>query len=224
MVVERQTGQVKAYVGSADYASEERKGANNYLTAIRSPGSTLKPLIYGKALQRNLISFDHVFDDKEFYRGGYTPTNFDNTFSGKVTLKDALIRSLNIPALNALEKVGPEVFESELTTLLGNALTEDQNAGLSLAVGGYYLSAEQLIDLYLKAFDPNTASKLTFVNEPSEVISESDAPLLIKRRRINCSTFLFKRCQTARKSLSKQERHTHVRTLGVCKYMKTIWS
>ena len=154
MVVERHSGEVKAYVGSADYASEERKGANNYLTAIRSTGSTLKPLIYGKALQRHLIGFDQVFDDKEFYSGGYTPTNFDNTFSGKVTLKDALIRSLNIPALNALEKVGPELFESELTTLLGNALTDDQNAGLSLAVGGYYLSAEQLVELYLKAFDP----------------------------------------------------------------------
>ena len=177
MVVERQSGEVKAYVGSADYSSEERKGANNYLTAIRSPGSTLKPLIYGKALQRNLIGFDHVFDDKEFYRGGYTPTNFDNTFSGKVTLKDALIRSLNIPALNALEKVGPELFESELTTMLRDALTEDQHAGLSLAVGGYYLSAEQLLDLYLKAFDPNTASKLTLVNDQSEVSSESDAPL-----------------------------------------------
>jgi penicillin-binding protein 1C len=177
MVVERQSGKVKAYVGSADYASEDRKGANNYLTAIRSPGSTLKPLIYGKAIQRNLIRYDHVFDDKEFYRGGYTPTNFDNTFSGKVTLKDALIRSLNIPALKALEKVGPELFESEITTLLGNALTEGQNAGLSLAVGGYYLSAEQLLDLYLKAFDPNTASKLTLVNDQSEVSSESDAPL-----------------------------------------------
>ena len=177
MVVERQSGDVKAYVGSADYASEERKGANNYLSAIRSPGSTLKPLIYGKALQRKLITHDHVFDDKEFYRGGYTPTNFDNTFAGKVTLKDALIRSLNIPALKALEKVGPEVFESELTTLLGNALTDDQNAGLSLAVGGYYLSAEQLVDLYLKAFDPNTASKLTFVKDSTAVQSESDAPL-----------------------------------------------
>jgi len=177
MVVERQSGEVKAYVGSADYASEERKGANNYLTAIRSPGSTLKPLIYGKALQRNLISFDQVFDDKEFYRGGYTPTNFDNTFSGKVTLKDALIRSLNIPALNALEKVGPELFESEITTLLGRAPTNDQHAGLSLAVGGYYLSAEQMTDLYLKAFDPNTASKLTFVKDSTVFQSESDAPL-----------------------------------------------
>jgi penicillin-binding protein 1C len=176
MVVERQSGHVKAYIGSSDYTSEERKGANNYLTAIRSPGSTLKPLIYGKALQRNLISLDHIFDDKEFYRGGYTPTNFNNTFSGKVTLKDALIRSLNIPALKALEKVGPDLFESELTTLLGTALAEDQNAGLSLAVGGYYLSAEQLVDLYLKAFEPNTASTLTFSNDSSEVQSKSNAP------------------------------------------------
>ena len=62
--------------------------------------------------------------------------------------------------------------------MLRDALTEDQHAGLSLAVGGYYLSAEQLLDLYLKAFDPNTASKLTLLNDPSEVFSENDAPLL----------------------------------------------
>ena len=118
LVVERQTGNVKAYVGSSEYGSKERKGGNNFLTAVRSPGSTLKPLIYGKALQRNLIEFNEVFNDANFYRGGYNPTNFDNTYSGKVTLKDALLRSLNIPALITLEKLDPRIFEAELTNLI----------------------------------------------------------------------------------------------------------
>ena len=85
---------------------------------MRSPGSTLKPLIYGKALQRNLIEFNEVFNDANFYRGGYNPTNFDNTYSGKVTLKDALLRSLNIPALITLEKLDPRIFEAELKNLI----------------------------------------------------------------------------------------------------------
>ncbi|MED7679093.1 hypothetical protein GN286_14280 [Rhodobacteraceae bacterium IMCC15231] len=177
VVVNRHNGQVKAYIGSSDYTSVERKGANNYLSAMRSPGSTLKPLIYGKALQRNLIRYDQVFDDEEFYRGGYTPTNFDNTFSGKVTLRDALIRSLNIPALETLERIDPELFESELTTLLGGSRKKYQNAGLSLAVGGYYLSAEQLLDLYLKAFNSQSSAKLTFVENTPNSLVESDATL-----------------------------------------------
>ena len=121
-----------------------------------------------------MIHYDQVFDDEEFYRGGYTPTNFDNTFSGKVTLRDALIRSLNIPAL---ERIDPQLFESELTTLLRGSRRKYQNAGLSLAVGGYYLCAEQLLDLYLKAFNSQSSAKLTFVDNTPNSLVESDATL-----------------------------------------------
>jgi penicillin-binding protein 1C len=178
IIVERQTGNVRAYVGSADYNSKGRKGANNYLNAIRSPGSTLKPIVYGKALQRNLISFNEFFDDQEFYRGGYKPTNFDNSYSGKVTLKDALLRSLNIPALSTLEKVGPIVFENEISKALGNVHQNDQNAGLSLAVGGYYLTAHQLIELYLASFDPGFTHKLAFEVLNYQRHETSDSSLL----------------------------------------------
>ena len=166
LVVERRTGNVKAYVGSSEYKSKERKGANNFLTAVRSPGSTLKPLIYGKALQRNLIEFNEVFNDANFYRGGYNPTNFSNTYSGKVTLKDALLRSLNIPALITLEKLNPRIFEAELKNLINAPVASDKEAGLSLAVGGFYLNAEQLASLYLMAIDPMMSGDISFISEP----------------------------------------------------------
>ena len=165
MVIERKSGTVKAYVGSAKYGTIERKGSINYLTAIRSPGSTLKPLIFGKALQRNLISFNHVFEDASFFRGGYTPTNFDGSFSGEVTLKDALLRSLNIPALLALEKVGPDILENEIKSYLGGASHNQKDAGLSLALGGLYMEPEQLAEIYLAISDPGYATKLELIEK-----------------------------------------------------------
>ena len=178
LVVERQTGNVKAYIGSNEYGSKERKGANNFLTAVRSPGSTLKPLIYGKALQRNLIKFNEVFNDANFYRGGYNPTNFDNTYTGRVTLKDALLRSLNIPALITLERLDPRIFEAELKNLINLPFFSDKEAGLSLAVGGFYLNAEQLASLYLMAIDPGTSGHISFSPNQSQKTSDQDAKFL----------------------------------------------
>ncbi|MBT5002713.1 MAG: hypothetical protein HOM91_17745 [Tateyamaria sp.] len=178
LVVERQTGNVKAYIGSNEYGSKERKGANNFLTAVRSPGSTLKPLIYGKALQRNLIKFNEVFEDANFYRGGYNPTNFDNTYTGRVTLKEALLRSLNIPALITLERLDPRIFEAELKNLINLPFFSDKEAGLSLAVGGFYLNAEQLASLYLMAIDPGTSGHISFSPNQSQKTSDQDAKFL----------------------------------------------
>lgn len=167
MVVERKTGRVRAYVGSIAYGSYSRKGAINYLTAVRSPGSTLKPLIYAKALNRNLIAYDEVFDDTEYFQSGYRPTNFTQGFTGKVGLKEALLTSLNIPAIRALEKVGPNLLQSELNTYLDGTLNYRQLAGLSLAVGGLYLTPEQLMTIYMGITDPGFARSLSFGTDPA---------------------------------------------------------
>ena len=162
MVVERETGKVRAYVGSSDYLSQVRKGGVNYLKAVRSPGSTLKPFIYAKALQRNLIQTDEVFEDRAIQTAGYAPTNFDQSYSGKVTLKEALLRSLNIPAITTLEKIDVTSFENDLRSYLGNQFVQSDYAGLSLAVGGFYMTAEDLMALYLEFADPGLSSGLTF--------------------------------------------------------------
>ena len=162
MVVERKTGKVRAYVGSSDYLSQVRKGGVNYLKAVRSPGSTLKPFIYAKALQRNLIAIDEVFEDVAIQIAGYSPTNFDQSFSGEVTLQEALVRSLNIPAITTLEKINVTAFENDLRSYLGNNFAPSNYAGLSLAVGGFYMTAENLMALYLEFANPGLSSGLTF--------------------------------------------------------------
>ena len=162
LVVERKTGLVKAYAGSSSYTDDERKGSINYLTAQRSPGSTLKPLIYAKALERKLIPEGHIFFDAQLQRGDYTPSNFDKSFSGQVTLKEALSRSLNIPAIETLELIGADGFENNLRTFIAKDIGQTYEAGLTLAVGGFYLNAENLIELYLEMADPGHNSKLKF--------------------------------------------------------------
>ena len=165
MVIERRTGNVKAYIGSSAYLDFDRKGAVNYLTAVRSPGSTLKPLIYATALQRGFIKSNHVYQDKVFHQNGYTPTNFDGNWTGEVTLKDALIRSLNIPAIETLEMLGAKEFEKNLRTFFGKDVGHGKEAGLSLAAGGFYMSAENLADLYVELADPGYEGKISFLKD-----------------------------------------------------------
>ncbi|TCK08366.1 penicillin-binding protein 1C [Marinobacterium mangrovicola] len=171
MVVERRTGRVKTYLASSGYANAERKGANNFLLALRSPGSTLKPMIYGMALQRGLLEPQSSMLDTEIQVEGYAPTNFDDGFHGRVRLKEALIQSLNIPAINTLERLGPQNVERRLRQYLSIPRTQAQGAGLSLAVGGFYMTAEQLATLYLGMLD-QPAPRLSFLSDANEQYSE----------------------------------------------------
>ena len=168
LVVERDTGHVRIYVGSADYLDAARKGAVNYLRAKRSPGSTLKPLIYAAALDRRLVGEHHVFDDRRLQRGGYAPVNFDGTYSGAITLREALLRSRNIPAIDVLHALGETTFENQLRSFLGSSVGHAEPAGLSLAVGGFHLTVESLAELYLNLLDPSSAPRLQFVEDSPE--------------------------------------------------------
>ena len=174
LVVERETGYVRTYVGSADYLDAARKGAVNYLRAKRSPGSTLKPLIYAAALDRRLIAEHHVFDDRRLQRGGYAPTNFDGTYSGAITLREALVRSRNIPAIEVLHALGETIFENQLRSFLGSSVAHAEPAGLSLAVGGFHLTPENLAELYLNLLDPSSAPRLRFVSEEAKSLRDTE--------------------------------------------------
>ena len=169
IVAERKTGDVKVYVGSRRYLDQERNGSVNYLKARRSPGSTLKPLIYAYALERNIINENHVFDDIHFQKNGYAPTNFDSSYSGKISLKDALIKSRNIPAIATLEMIGPAFLSNRIKNFIGGDLGNQNDAGLSLAVGGFYLTPEELALIYLELADGDFKGRLSFVEDEVEV-------------------------------------------------------
>lgn len=160
LIAERETGEIKTYIASTDYQNIARKGSINYLNILRSPGSTLKPMIYGFALGRQLLTPSSIMIDSEIQVGGYAPTNFDETFHGQVLLRDALIQSLNIPAINTLDRLGAATVAHQLHQFLDLPMSQVSDAGLSLAVGGQYLTAEQLVNLYLG-----------LVNQPSPKIN-----------------------------------------------------
>ena len=173
LIVERKSGNVVSYVGSSQYLNKERKGAINYLKSIRSSGSTLKPFIYGDALNRDIIESSHIFNDTTFQKSGYAPTNFDGSYMGKITLKDALIRSRNIPAIFTLNLLGFQNFESRLKTLLGSREQLSNVSGLSLAVGGLYLTPEELAKLYVMLGNDGRPIDLSFTkNDKSKTYEE----------------------------------------------------
>ena len=176
LIAERGSGAVRAYVGSSGYQDRSRKGAVNYLMARRSPGSTLKPLIYAEALDRRVISVDQVFDDRPILVDGYRPSNFNNEYDGRIGLKQALLSSKNIAAIETLQKVGYEHLEAKYRRTFQSRGRGVETAGLAMAVGGLYLTPEQLAETYLMMANDGLPVPLAFetdhhVDEQSAFIS-----------------------------------------------------
>ena len=107
LAVDHTTGEVIAHVGSAGYLDDARFGAIDMANAMRSPGSTLKPFIYGLAFEAGLAHPETLIEDRAVRFGSYAPKNFDEDFHGTVTIREALAQSLNIPAVKVLAAVGP---------------------------------------------------------------------------------------------------------------------
>lgn len=149
LAMEHGTGRVIAYVGSADFLDAARFGHVDMVRANRSPGSTLKPFIYGLALDQGLIHSESLLMDVPLMFGDYRPLNFRRGFSGAVSASEALQQSLNLPAVQVLEQVDPRTFYARLQSA-GAELKLPFGAGpsLALALGGVSTDLEHLVALY----------------------------------------------------------------------------
>lgn len=149
LILENKTLYVKAYAGSADYFNKSRFGCVDMVRAIRSPGSTLKPFLYAFALEEGLIHSKSLLMDAPISISGYRPENFTQGFAGPVSASEALIRSLNIPAVDLLDRLGPDFFEARLMQG-GLDLDYPGRAGpnLSMILGGVGTSLEDLVGAY----------------------------------------------------------------------------
>ncbi|MBN9000090.1 MAG: transglycosylase domain-containing protein, partial [Rhizobiales bacterium] len=107
VVADHLTGDILASVGSPDFMDRGRAGFVDMTRAVRSPGSTLKPLIYGLAFEQGIAHPSSLIEDRPTAFGGYAPVNFDGFYRGTVTIHDALTESLNVPAVQVLDAVGP---------------------------------------------------------------------------------------------------------------------
>jgi penicillin-binding protein 1C len=149
VVVENNTGRVLARVGTPDYFDSDRAGQVDLTRAVRSPGSTLKPFIYGIGFEDGLVHPESLIEDRPIRFGDYAPKNFDQTFQGTVTVRRALQQSLNVPAVSLLDAVGP----SRLLARLDEAgarlkLPDHETAGLALGLGGIGIRLVDLTALY----------------------------------------------------------------------------
>ncbi len=149
VVADHGTGEILAYVGSSDYLSAERQGAVDMASAVRSPGSTLKPFIYGLAFEAGFAHPETLIDDRPARFGNYAPKNFDEDYRGTVSMREALSQSLNIPAVRALARVGPGKLVGRLRRAGVMARFPDASEpSLAIALGGTGLTLIDVAQLY----------------------------------------------------------------------------
>ncbi len=149
LVADNQSGAVKAYLGSADFADNSRFGHVDMVQANRSPGSTLKPFLYALALEDGLIHSQSLLADVPRSWGEYRPSNFNLGFSGPVSASEALQRSLNVPFIDLLERYGAERFVSRLEAGGLKLAIPGGQANLAVILGAAGTSLENLVSSYM---------------------------------------------------------------------------
>ncbi len=163
LVVNNETGAVEAYVGSADFNNPYDGGQVDGIRAVRSPGSTLKPLLYATAFDKGLLTPKTVLNDVPTNFGGYEPENFDQRFNGPVTVDFALANSLNVPAVKILQEVGTPVLVEQLKKAgFQTVRKQSKDLGLSLILGGCGVTLEELTRLFAAFAREGKVSPLTF--------------------------------------------------------------
>jgi penicillin-binding protein 1C len=149
LALDNESGDVLARVGSPEYFDERRAGQVDMTRAVRSPGSTLKPFIYGLAFEDGFVHPESLIDDRPIRFGTYAPENFDMTFQGTVAVRRALQQSLNVPAIALLDRVGATRLSSRLRQAGANlVLPKDEAPGLAMGLGGVGVTLQDLVQLY----------------------------------------------------------------------------
>ncbi len=148
MVADYKSGEVLASVGSALYQGDARQGYVDMTRAVRSPGSTLKPLVYGLAFDQGLAHPETLIEDRPRHFGTYAPQNFDGQFRGVVRVRDALRQSLNLPVVALTEALGPSRLLVHLRRAGANPRLPGGRPGLAISLGGLGLTLEDLVSLY----------------------------------------------------------------------------
>ena len=149
IVIDNRTHRVVSYVGSADFHDSADAGQVNGAAAIREPGSTLKPLLYGLCIDEGLLTPKRMITDVPINYNGYAPENYDRRFNGYVTMEYALEHSLNIPAVKSLKALGKDKLIQRLAQCDFRQIDRDRKKlGLSMILGGCGATLEELTGMY----------------------------------------------------------------------------
>lgn len=149
VAVDHASGEIRARVASADFFDSQRAGQVDMTQAVRSPGSALKPFIYGLGFEDGLVHPETLIEDRPLRYGNYAPENFDLSFQGTVTVRKALQLSLNTPVIALLDKVGPSRLMARLAQAGAPlALPKGEVPGLAMGLGGVGVKLTDLTMLY----------------------------------------------------------------------------
>lgn len=191
VIIDNRSHRLLALAGSQNFFDSTAFGQVNGALSPRSPGSALKPFVYAQALDRGVISPRSLLNDVPVEFGGYKPVNYDENYSGVVSAEEALIRSLNVPAINLAAGVGGEEFFK----LLKNGGVSTLNKpwaqyGLPIVLGGCEVTLLELTNLYAALADtgvftpcrvlrdqPMAAGRPLFAPEAAYIVTEILAEL-----------------------------------------------
>ena len=149
VALDPRSGDILSMVGSADYFDKDHSGQVNFTLARRSPGSALKPFLYAMALDEGIVVPDSYVLDIPTDFSGYVAENYDSKYRGRITLENALILSLNAPAVRMLSQVGLKDFHDMLLKAGLSTLDRPSNKyGLPLILGAGEVRLLDLANLY----------------------------------------------------------------------------
>ncbi len=165
IIADNKNGEILAYLGSYDTFNKDISGYIDMLQAIRSPGSTLKPFIYALGFSKKIIAPLTLIKDEETTFKEYKPSNFNNKYSGEVTIAKALQQSLNIPAVKVLQRVGVIDFITLLNSLNYKVKIPKNTPSLALALGGLGVNAFTLANYYQALANDGVAISLHYLKD-----------------------------------------------------------
>ncbi len=168
VLADARSGEILGAVGSADYFDATRSGWIDMTRAVRSPGSTLKPFIYGLAMEEGMVAQETMIEDRPADFSGYRPRNFDMSYQGDVTVRQALQLSLNVPAIRLLDGVGPARLAARFRQAgVSLQLPAGEAPGLAIGLGGVGVSLRGLVQLYTGLANRGRAIGLSDGSEPA---------------------------------------------------------
>jgi penicillin-binding protein 1C len=162
VVADHASGEILVSVGSAGYQADLRQGFVDMTQALRSPGSTLKPLVYALAFDEGLGHPETMIDDKPITFGTYAPQNFDRLYLGTIRMREALQLSRNIPVVELTEALGPAKLISAMERAGMQPVFPGDQPGLAIALGGVGVTLEDMVQLYATLARGGVARPLTW--------------------------------------------------------------
>ncbi len=152
ILLANQTGAVEVMAGGIDYFDGTHAGSVNMTTAMRQPGSAIKPITYALAFREGYYPSYIINDEKTMYitkdGNGYVPQNYDNIYHGRVSLRTALASSFNAPAVELLSRIGTEKFIDLAKSMGIETYNENANYDLAITLGGGETTLLDLTNVY----------------------------------------------------------------------------